>query len=204
MVQQRKGDARGDSKGQQFPSPASVLSDAEKRMKGAEEALRREMAGLRTGRASAALVEHVTVDYYGTPTPLSQMASISVPEARLIIIQPWDRQAIPSIEKALLKSELGVTPANDGQVVRVPIPPLTEERRRDLVKVLRKKVEDAKIAVRNVRRDAVDVFREMERAKTISQDEARRYQEQVQKLTDRSIAEMDKAAAQKEAEIMQV
>ncbi len=199
-MQQRKG----DGKGPQFPPVNALLSDADKRMKGAVDALRREVAGLRTGRANASLVENVSVDYYGTPTPVSQLASINVPEPRLIVIQPWDKGALPLIEKALQKSELGITPASDGTVVRVPIPILSEERRRDLVKVLKKKVEDAKISARNVRRDAVDTLREMEKGKAVSQDEGRRHQEQTQKTLDKYIGEMDQVASQKEAEIMQV
>ena len=199
-MQQRRGDARG----QQFPPVTTVLGDAEKRMQRTVEVLRREVSTIRTGRASASLVEGIPVDYYGTPTPLNQLATITVPEARLIVIQPWDRQAVPLIERALLKSELGVTPSTEGQTVRVPIPPLTEERRRELVKVLRRKVEEAKVAVRNIRRDALEVLREMEKGKALSQDELRRHQEQLQKLTDRYTGEMDKVAAQKEAEIMQV
>jgi ribosome recycling factor len=192
------------TRGGEFPTITQVLADADNRMKKAVEVLRRELATLRTGRASPALVENLMVDYYGVPTPLGQLATISVPEARLIIIQPWDRQALPMIEKGILKSDLGLNPVNDGRVIRVPIPPLTEERRRELVRILKKRVEEGKVAVRNVRRDALDQLREMERGKAISQDENRRAQEQLQRVTDAHIAQIDQLSSAKEAEIMQV
>ncbi len=191
-------------KGQEFPSLEEVLEDASTRMTKAVEALQRELASLRTGRATPALLENVSVDYYGVPTPLSQLATISVPEARLITIQPWDRQSLREIEKSLLKSDLGFNPSNDGTIIRVPVPPLSQERRRDLVRVLKKKVEDGKVAVRNVRRDAMERQRSMERSKVISQDENRRAQDQLQKATDAHVRQMDRVLETKEAEIMEV
>ena len=181
-----------------------ILSDADDRMKKAAEALRREFDTIRTGRASPALVEHVQVDYYGTPTPLNQLATISVPEARLILIAPWDKKALSGIERAILASDLGVNPSNDGNVIRIPIPPLSEERRRDLVRNLGKRVENGKVAVRNVRRSALDQLRSLERSKAISQDENKRAQDELQRITDLRIVDVDELAKAKEAEIMQV
>ena len=191
-------------KRQEFPSLEEVLEDASTRMTKAVEALQRDLASLRTGRATPALLENVSVDYYGVPTPLSQLATISVPEARLITIQPWDKQSLREIEKSLLKSDLGFNPSNDGTIIRVPVPPLSQERRRDLVRVLKKKVEDGKVAVRNVRRDAMERQRSMERSKVISQDENRRAQDQLQKATDAHVRQMDRVLETKEAEIMEV
>jgi ribosome recycling factor len=182
----------------------AVLTDAADRMKKAIEVLKRELATVRTGRASPALVEHILVDYYSTPTPINQLATIGIPEARLITIQPWDKKALAAIEKAIRASELGINPSNDGNVIRLPIPPLSEERRRDLVKSLGARIENAKVAVRNVRRNAIEQLRNMEKAKTISQDEDRRTQEDLQKVTDARILEIDQVAKAKEAEIMQV
>jgi ribosome recycling factor len=182
----------------------AVLTDAADRMKKAIEVLKRELATVRTGRASPALVEHILVDYYGTPTPINQLTTIGIPEARLITIQPWDKKALAAIEKAIRASELGINPSNDGNVIRLPIPPLSEERRRDLVKSLGARIENAKVAVRNVRRNAIEQLRNMEKAKTISQDEDRRTQEDLQKVTDARILEIDQVAKAKEAEIMQV
>lgn len=187
-----------------YPTVEQVLSDADSRMGKAVKAFQQDLLTLRSGRATPALVEGVMVDYYGTPMPLQQLASISAPEARLIVIQPWDRQAIPNIEKALRASELSLNPSNDGTLIRVPVPPLSEERRRELVRLLHRKTEDAKVAVRNVRRDALDKMRDMERNKVVSQDEVRRAQDQLQKLTDAHIAEIDSITRGKEAEILQV
>ena len=187
-----------------YPSLDEVLKDADSRMTKAVEALQRELASLRTGRATPALLENVPVDYYGVPTPLNQLATISVPEARLITIQPWDRQSLKDIEKSLLKSDLGFNPSNDGTTIRVPVPPLSQERRRDLVRVLKKKVEEGKMAVRNVRRDAMERQRSMERNKIISQDENRRAQDLLQKTTDAHVNRMDRVLETKEAEIMEV
>ena len=181
-----------------------VYASAEDRMKKAVEALKRELATLRTGRASPALVEKVQVEAYGATMPLNAVATISVPEPRLIVIQPWDRKMIPSIEKALQKSDIGLTPTSDGTVVRLVIPPLNEERRRDLVKVVHKRAEEARVAVRNIRRDAVDELKRREKAKEISEDEARRAQERLQKLTDQYIGQVDEVSRRKEEEILEV
>ena len=185
-------------------STDDVISNAQSRMNKAVEVMKKDLNALRTGRATPALLENIIVDYYGVPTPLSQIASISTPEARLIVIQPWDRQALRDIEKSLQTSELGFNPSNDGNVVRVPVPPLSEERRRGLVRVLKRKIEDGKVAVRNVRRDALEQLRTMERNKVISQDENRRAQDRLQKTTDSVIAQIDQVSAAKEADIMQV
>ena len=181
-----------------------VLPDAESRMGKAVDVLKRDLNSLRTGRATPALLENLTVDYYDVPTPLNQLATISTPEARMIVIQPWDKQALRDIEKGLLKSDMGFNPANDGNIIRIPIPPLTQERRKELVRVLRRKIEDGKMAVRNVRRDALEQLRDMERNKLVSQDENRRAQEQLQKVTDFHVAQMDQVSASKETEIMEV
>ncbi|HLL80560.1 MAG TPA: ribosome recycling factor [Ktedonobacteraceae bacterium] len=181
-----------------------VLGDAERRMQKAVEALKQDITSIRTGRASSALIERITVDYYGTPTPINQVASISVPEARLLVIQPWDRKLLTDIEKAIQKSDLGINPNNDGQVIRLAIPPLNEERRREMVKTLHKKLDEHKVAIRNVRRDAQDKFREREKKKELSEDELKRSTERLQKLTDRYIDEMDKVGKSKELEILEV
>ena len=181
-----------------------VLADADSRMGKAVEALKRDLNSLRTGQASPALLENLTVDYYGVPTPLNQISSISAPEARLIVVQPWDTQVLPEIEKTLLKSEMGFNPSNDGTVIRIPIPPLTQERRKELVRVLKRKIEDGKVAVRNVRRDAMERIRGMERNKAISQDDNRRALDKLQKTTDNRVAQTDQISSAKEAEIMQV
>ena len=181
-----------------------LFGDAERRMQKAVEALRQDIASLRTGRASSALIERITVDYYGTPTPINQGASISVPEARLLVIQPWDRKMLTDIEKAIQKSDLGINPNNDGQVIRLAIPPLNEERRRDMVKTLHKKMDEHKVAIRNVRRDAQDKLRDREKKKEVSEDELKRSTERLQKLTDRYIDEMDKVGKAKELEILEV
>ncbi len=181
-----------------------ILQEAEKNMQKAVEGLRRELASLRAGRANPALLEKIMVDYYGTPTPVNQVANISVPEARLLLIQPWDRSQLPEIEKAILKSDLALMPNNDGTVIRISIPQLTEERRAELVRVARKKTEDFKVAVRNVRREANDKLKVREKNKSVSEDETRRGQDEVQKITDNFIQELDKILANKEREIMEV
>ena len=181
-----------------------TLRDAESKMKKSVDALRRELSTIRTGRASTALVEHLTADYYGTPTPLNQLGTISTPEPRLITIQAWDKQAVASIEKAIQKSDLGLNPATDGMVVRVPVPTLTEDRRRDLTKVVRKRVEEDKIAIRNVRRDAIEQLRAQEKAKSISEDELKRGQDRLQTLTDTHVKQADQLGAQKEADLLEV
>ena len=181
-----------------------VLADVEDKMDRAVEALKRDLNTLRTGRATPSLIENIPVDYYGTPTPLKQIASISAPDARAIMVQPWDKQSLREIEKSLMKSEMGFNPSNDGNVVTVPIPPLTTERRQDLVKVLKRKIEEGKVSVRNVRRGGQDTLRRLERDKAASQDQVRRAQDQLQKATDEHTKTMDQVAAAKEAEIMQV
>lgn len=181
-----------------------VLADSEQRMHKVVEALRRDLATIRTGRASPSLLDRLTVDYFGTPTPLNQLASIAVPEPRMLTIQPWDKSTMPLIEKAIQKSDLGLTPTNDGRQIRLVIPQLTEERRRDLVKVVRRKVEEAKVAVRNVRRDAHEDAKKLEKEKKLSEDELKRAQDRLQKLTDRFIQETERVGAAKEAEVMEV
>ena len=181
-----------------------VLLDVEDKMDKAVEALKRDLNTLRTGRATPSLIENISVDYYGTPTPLKQIASISAPDARAILVQPWDRQSLREIEKSLMKSDMGFNPSNDGNIVTVPIPPLTTERRQDLVKVLKRKIEEGKVSVRNVRRGGQDTLRRMEKDKLASQDQVRRAQDQLQKTTDEHTKTMDQVAAAKEAEIMQV
>jgi ribosome recycling factor len=181
-----------------------VMKDAESRMKKAVEIYKYELQGIRTGRASPLLVERLEVDYYGTMTPLNQLAAITVPEPHLISIKPWDISAIKAIEKAILKSELGLTPNNDGKVIRLVVPPLTEERRRELVKLVHAKTEEAKVAIRNVRRDAIEDLRKMEKAGDITEDDLKDGKEEVQELTDKYIEEIEKLEKQKEDEIMEV
>jgi ribosome recycling factor len=181
-----------------------IFADVEHRMKGAIDALHRELATVRTGRASPTLVERLQVDYYGTPTPLQNMAAIHAPDARSLTITPWDRKVLGDIEKAIQKSDLGLNPTNDGQMIRIAIPPLTEERRKDLVKVVHKKVDEAKVAVRNCRRDAHDHLRDSEKQKEISADELKRNTDRLQKLTDKYIQDVDKVGQAKEREITEV
>ena len=195
---------RADSGDQDGPTIDAVLAEAERKMGQSIEAMRRDISTLRTGRATPALVEDLMVDYYGSPTPLKQIASISAPDARAIMVQPWDRQALRDIERSLTQSEMGFNPSNDGNVITVPIPPLTQERRQEMVRLLKRKAEDSKVAVRNVRREGVDSLRKMERDKSISQDENRRSQDTLQKTTDTHIKSIDDVAATKEAEIMEV
>jgi ribosome recycling factor len=183
--------------------PQAVKKNAEERMEKAIAALKKELTSLRAGRASPSLLDRVQVEYYGTMTPVNQLATINTPDARTLVIQPWDKSAISAIEKALLKSELGLTPANDGSVIRLTIPPLTEERRAELVKLTKKYGEEAKVAIRNIRRDANDEIKKLEKT-SITEDESRRYQEEIQKMTDKFIAEIDKVLAAKEKEIMEV
>ena len=189
--------------GQVVATPREALQDAENRMKKTVEALERELAGIRTGRASPALVDRVKVEYYGVPTPLSQLASITAPEARLLIITPWERSLLPQIEKAVLKSELGLTPSSDGHVLRLPIPPLTEERRRDLTKMVGRRVEEGRIAIRNIRRDTLEELRRKEKEKAISQDEGKRAQVELQKLTDTFLEQLNAVGQSKEKEILE-
>jgi ribosome recycling factor len=181
-----------------------TIADSEARMTNAIEALRRELATVRTGRANPSLVEDMRIDYYGTPTPLKQLASVSVPEARLLTIQPWDKGSLGAIEKAIQKSDLGLNPSSDGNVIRLAIPPLTEDRRKDLVKVVHKKVEDGRVEIRNIRRDAHEMLRDFKKEKEISEDAEFAAQEDLQKVTDRFIAMADKIGEEKEQELMEV
>ncbi|TJY43159.1 ribosome recycling factor [Cohnella pontilimi] len=183
--------------------PQAIKKDAEERMEKALAALKRDLSTLRAGRASPALLERVQAEYYGTPTPINQLGSVNTPDSRTLVIQPWDKTALSAIEKAILKSELGLNPANDGSIIRIVIPPLTEERRKELVKETKKFGEEAKVAIRNIRRDANDDIKKKEKDE-ISEDESRRHQDDVQKLTDRYVAEVDKILASKEKEIMEV
>jgi len=178
-----------------------VLKETEERMNKAVDALRDSLVTIRTGRASPALVERLPVEYYGTPTPLNQLATISVPEPRLLTIRPWDPNALADIEKAILKSELGLTPSNDGRILRLTIPRLTEERRQELVKIVGKRVEEGKIAIRNIRRDAIEDLRELESEKLISEDEFYRAKDDVQEITDKFVVRMDEIGRDKEREI---
>ena len=191
-------------KGDETKTVDDVLADGDSKMSKSLEAMNRDLSSLRTGRATPALLENLMVDYYGVPTALNQIAAIAAPEARLITVQPWDKQALGDIEKSLLKSDMGFNPTNDGSIIRVPIAPLSQERRKELVRVLKRKIEDGKVAVRNVRRDALDQLRSMERNKAISQDDNRRAQDRLQKTTDSYIDQMDHASTAKESEIMQI
>lgn len=181
----------------------SIIKDAQDRMDKAIDALKRELSSIRAGRANPALLDRIQVDYYGTPTPLNQVGTISTPDPRTLVIQPWDKSVLGDIEKAIQKSDLGLSPNNDGNIIRLNIPMLTEERRTDLVKQTKKSGEDAKVAIRNIRRDANDEIKRKEKDE-ISEDESRRFQEQVQKITDQYIVEVDKVLANKEKEIMEV
>ncbi len=181
-----------------------ILADAQDRMQKSVDALTRELNVVRTGRASPVLVENLVVDYYGTSMPLNQLASISIPEARTLQIEPWDKNALAEVERSILKSDLGLVPNNDGAIIRINIPALTEERRRDLVKLVGRKLEDAHVAVRNIRRDGLTGIRRLEKDKAISQDDGRRVHDQIQDLTDAFIARMDGMARDKQAEVMEV
>ena len=180
-----------------------VYKDAESQMQKVIESLTREFAGIRTGRASVNLLDGIRVDYYGTQTPLNQMATLSVPESSLIVIQPWDVSVIKEIEKAILKSDLSLTPTNDGKIIRITIPPLTEERRKELVKVVHKMCEDSKVAVRNIRRDSNDLLKGLKKDGDISEDDAFRAQENVQKITDEYTDNIDDIYKEKEKEILE-
>ncbi len=183
---------------------SETLAGAERKMLRAVEAMERDFATLRTGRASTALVERLHVDYYGAPTPLNQLASISVPEAHQIVIQPWDRGVLGAIEKAIMKSDIGLMPNVDGTVVRLNIPPLTEERRRDIVKTVHKRMEEARVEIRNLRREANDAIKKDERDGTLGADEAHRQVELLQKITDRVVNDVDRLGGVKEQEVMEV
>jgi len=181
-----------------------TLWNIEDKMRKSIEVLKRDLATIRTGHATPALIEHVKVEYAGVPTPLNQIASISAPEARLLIIQPWDRGSIHSIEKAILKSDLGLNPASDGSVIRINIPPLTEERRQELIKTVRRRVEERRIAIRNLRREAMEELKGFEKDKDISQDEYKRTLDDLQKLTDSFIADAEQIGRDKEVELTEI
>lgn len=181
-----------------------IINDAKARMQKSIDALHGELSKLRMGRASPSLLEHVMVDYYGSPTPLNQVANISVEDARTLAVKPWEKSMVQAIEKAILTSDLGLNPATTGDLIRVPLPPLTEERRRELVKVVKSEIENAKIAVRNIRRDANTNLKELEKEKEITEDDLRKAEDQVQKITDGIVAEIDKVFTQKEAELLAV
>ncbi|APH05229.1 ribosome recycling factor [Bacillus weihaiensis] len=181
-----------------------VLANTKEKMDKAVTALSRELASVRAGRASANLLDKLSVDYYGAPTPVNQLASISVPEARLLVIQPYDKSVLGDLEKAILKSDLGLTPSNDGSIIRLSIPALTEERRKELVKLVKKYAEEAKIAVRNIRRDGNDDLKKLEKNGEITEDELRSNTDNIQKLTDEFIVKVDNVAKDKEKEIMEV
>lgn len=181
-----------------------ILQDAEERMKKSIEHLKVDLASLRAGRANPAMLDKIMVDYYGEPTPINQLANITVPEARLIVVQPWDKTSIAEIEKAILKSDLGVNPSNDGNVIRIAIPQLTEERRKEIVKVVKKKAEDAKVAIRNIRRESNDMLKSSEKDKLISEDENKKAMDDIQKLTDKYIKDVDTILQAKEKDIMEV
>ncbi|HBV87354.1 MAG TPA: ribosome recycling factor [Desulfosporosinus sp.] len=183
---------------------SEVINDADERMHKGIDALRREYTSIRAGRANPSVLDKVMVEYYGTPTPINQLANVSAPEARMLMIQPWDRSVLPAIEKAIMKSDLGLNPSSDGNVIRLMIPQLTSERRVELVKAVKKKAEDARVAVRNVRRDVNDQLKKLEKDHEASEDEVKRAQEDVQKMTDKMIKEIERVMEAKESEIMEV
>jgi ribosome recycling factor len=184
--------------------PSTIMSNTKERMTKAIQTFTRELASIRAGRANASLLDKITVDYYGAPTPVNQLAGISVPEARMLVIQPYDKSALGDIEKAIMKSDLGITPTSDGNILRIVIPQLTEERRKDLVKLVKKESEDAKVAIRNIRRDANDDLKKLEKNGEITEDDLRGYSDDVQKLTDDHITQIDSIAKDKEKEIIEV
>jgi ribosome recycling factor len=181
-----------------------VYADAEERMEKVIAAFQRELATLRAGRATPALLDRIEVEYYGTATPLNQLAGVTAPEPRLLVIQPWDKQSLSDIEKAIMKSDLGLTPNSDGSVIRLAIPMLTEERRKELVKFVRKKAEEAKVSIRNIRRDSNDEIKKLEKSSDITEDERKIGLDQVQEITDKKISEIDKTLEVKEKEMLEV
>lgn len=181
-----------------------IKKDAAERMKKSIEAFRQELAKIRTGRAHTSLLDHIHVEYYGSQVPISQVANIHVEDARTLSVTPWDKSMVQAVEKAILQSDLGLNPATSGQVIRVPMPPLTEERRRDLVKVVRHEGENAKVAIRNIRRDAIGDLKTLLKEKEISEDEERRAQDEIQKLTDKHVADVDQILEEKERELMEI
>ncbi|MFC3211310.1 MULTISPECIES: ribosome recycling factor [Planomicrobium] len=184
--------------------PKSVMNETKEKMTNAIQAYSRELSSIRAGRATPSILDRVTVDYYGAPTPINQVAGVSVPEARMIMIQPYDKSVLGDIEKAILKSDIGLNPSNDGSVIRLAVPALTEERRKELVKDVKKEAEVAKVNVRNIRRDANDEFKKLQKKSEITEDDLRSYSDDVQKLTDSNIAKIDDMAKDKEKEIMEV
>ena len=184
--------------------PKQAISNAKDKMAKAITGYSRELASIRAGRANASLLDRISVDYYGAPTPVNQLAGISVPEARLLVIQPYDKTSLGDIEKAILKSDLGLNPTNDGNIIRISIPALTEERRKELVKVVKKAAEEAKVVIRNVRRDGNDELKKLEKAGDITEDGLRGYSEDIQKLTDENINKIDEMTKEKEKEILEV
>ncbi|AOH54316.1 MULTISPECIES: ribosome recycling factor [Bacillaceae] len=184
--------------------PKQVISNAKTKMEKAIGAYTRELASIRAGRANASLLDRISIDYYGSQTPVNQVAGISVPEARLLVIQPYDKTVLGEIEKAILKSDLGLNPSNDGSIIRIAIPALTEERRKELVKVVKKEAEEAKIAIRNVRRDANDDLKKLEKNGEITEDDLRGYADDIQKMTDGNITKIDEITKDKEKEILEV
>lgn len=181
-----------------------ILKDAEQRMKKSIEAMRGEMAKIRTGRASSALIDHLTVDYYGTATPINQVANVSVQDARTLAVQPWEKNMVPVVERAIMEANLGFNPVTAGDIIRIPMPPLTEERRKEMVKVAASEGESGKVAIRNIRRDANSDFKSLLKDKDISEDEEKQAEDRVQKLTDKYVAEVDEVVKEKEAEILTV
>ncbi|MCM3600159.1 ribosome recycling factor [Robertmurraya korlensis] len=184
--------------------PKQIVANAKERMNKAISAYSRELAGIRAGRANASMLDRITVDYYGAPTPINQLAGVSVPEARMLVIQPYDKSILSDIEKAILKSDIGITPSNDGSIIRLAIPQLTEERRKELVKVVKKESEDAKVAIRNIRRDGNDDLKKLEKNGEITEDDQRGYSDDIQKLTDEYITKVDQLTKDKEKEILEV
>ncbi len=181
-----------------------ILRDAEEKMQKTIEFLAKDLSTLRAGRANPAMVEKITIDYYGETTPINQLGNITVPEARLLVIQPWDKSIIPEIEKAIFRSDLGITPSNDGIVIRIAIPQLTEERRKELVKVVKKKGEETKVAIRNIRRESNDMLKMSEKEKMISEDENKKGMDEIQKFTDKYVKNVDQVLQAKEKDIMEV
>tara|TARA_B100000586_G_scaffold265513_1_gene237305 strand:+ start:2204 stop:2767 length:564 start_codon:yes stop_codon:yes gene_type:complete len=181
-----------------------ILKNTKERMNKSVDSLQRDLSSVRTGRASTNLVENLDVEYYGSSTPLNQLSSISVPEARTIVIQPWDKESLQEIEKSILKSDLGLTPNSDGVIIRINVPELTEERRREMVKLVGNLVEEGHVAIRNIRRDSLEKIRTLDKDKEISQDDGRRAQQELQNVTDSFISEMDSIKSQKEKEVMEV
>ncbi|HAQ06183.1 MAG TPA: ribosome recycling factor [Bacillus bacterium] len=184
--------------------PKQAIANAKERMTKAIQSYTRELASIRAGRASASLLDRITVDYYGAPTPINQLAGISVPEARLLVIQPYDKTILGEIEKAILKSDLGINPSNDGSIIRIAIPQLTEERRKELAKQVKKESEEAKVAIRNMRRDGNEDLKKLEKSGDITEDDLRGYSDDIQKLTDEHIAKIEQITKDKEKEILEV